>query len=956
MVREVHPPMAPDQHSPTETDRPETAPEHPLGRQLALEATLHQVFGIGEKPQPTIARYAIERRLGAGGMSEVFLADDPELRRQVAIKVLNHRFAASEQRRLLREGWALASVKHPNVVGVYDVGFEHGRAFLVMEHLEGETLDRWLHAQPRSLVDILDLLLPLCEGLAEIHGRGVVHRDLKPQNIIVGPKRGATLIDFGLIVDEDLETQTATPKHRLDKPLAGTVAYMSPEQALASSRLDSRSDQFSLAIVVYEAVFGTRPFLGKGASLLRAIAELPPQPPTRMRWRERLLWRALRRALAKDPAARYPDMRAFVAALRRIVDGPRRLSRGLAIGAALSAVALIGTTVPPELHHQACLGEATSAWPTLRELPDGPLRSRLVAYGDSWSSAWANGCDLAHRQGQLSVDLGLPLRQACLWEAEAIVEAALRELEGSSSSAHDQLLQAELPPLSACEAGPTIRGHRPYPLGEAEVVETINTSIQTAETRFLLGRLGDAEASAREAVQQATHIDHQWTRARASFTLGRILRRAEAPQAGAVVDHLKRAANDAIADQDRLLAIWTLHEAARAAVLLGDDAMEALAFLDHAEAELRALDGLAPASAAPLWASQHDIRGLIHYRAGAIDAARDAHQRAIDTLLGSGELDDESRRLLAAAYLNLSRTLDEGTARADALDHAYDLETSLYGAEHPTIAAIRHSQAHAAARAGHLLQARTLAEEALLLLAQDDSTGVIRQRAWTTILMSELHLQGGRFEEALALAAEAEAILVEQDKARGVHLLQARRLRGASLRALGRLDEAARIDEAIADQCLSDDTLDSDDLADVLLDQAKARIDEGNPSAALDILTALGDRIGTSARHWPSLEMIRGWALADMGRFDDAIISLERGIETGVAGHLGGERARSQWALAEALIKTGGDRRRICTLLAACSEFYGAQEAPALHAELSRIGASQGCAPSTSNPTSQTSP
>ncbi|MCA9657155.1 MAG: serine/threonine protein kinase, partial [Myxococcales bacterium] len=174
--------MADDQRTPTEPGATQTDPQRPLGRQLALEATLHEVFGVGDKPTKTIARYQIEGRLGAGGMSEVFLATDPELRRRVAVKVLNQRFAADQQERLLREGWALASVTHPNVVAVYDVGVDRGRAFLVMEHVEGTTLDVWLSAAPRSLPEILTLLIRVADGLAVVHDRGVVHRDLKPQN------------------------------------------------------------------------------------------------------------------------------------------------------------------------------------------------------------------------------------------------------------------------------------------------------------------------------------------------------------------------------------------------------------------------------------------------------------------------------------------------------------------------------------------------------------------------------------------------------------------------------------------------------------------------------------------------------------------------------------------------------------------------------------------------------
>ena len=948
--------MAHDQYSPTEVDDALMTPERPFGREIALSATLHEVFAIGDKPRPMIARYAIERRLGTGGMSEVFLANDPELRRQVAIKVLNQRFATGEQRHLLREAWTLASVDHPNIVAVYDVGFENGRAFLVMEHLAGETFDRWLGSRQRPLAAILHTLLPLCEGLATVHERGIVHRDLKPQNIIIGPKHTAKVIDFGLVVGSGLEYTPKSEARPSSLPirarqgqgerLIGTPTYMSPEHALGL-KLDGRSDQFSLAIVIYEAVFGARPFTGRGASLIYAITELPPKRPRRLRWRERLLWKVLRRALAKDPTARYPDMGVFTAALRRVIDGPKRVGQWIALGIILSAAVLLGITMPPQLHYQMCLGKVENAWLTPGRLPEGPLRVRLTTYADSWSAAWTRDCELAHRQGLLTVDVGLPQRQACLQEIKAVVEEALRRLPSEDLDAHNQLLRAELPALSACEAGPPIRDQRPPPLDEIDSIADVAASIQTANAQYLLGRIGDAEQRARAAVVQAAKVHHRETRAQASFALGRILRHAEASGEEAM-NLLIGAANDAIAGRNRLLALWALHEAARAALLLNNNPTIARKLLDRAEAELSALYDLPPTSATQLWASHHDIRGLIFFSTGAIRASETAHRRAIDRLQNSDNLDDQGTRLLAAAYLNLSRTLDKEGPRSNALDRAYALETALYGSEHRSIAAILHSQALAAARAGHRLQARSLAEEALLLLNREHDPGVKRQRASTELLLSEILLQAGHYATALRLAVDAESICNKYDKGHGLELLQARRLKASSLRSLGRHDDAALVEAKLTEQCHSDEALAVDDIVDILLDLAKGKIDEGRANKALDILNDLEGQLSDDDPHAPSLDMVRGWALADMAHSADAIFSLEKGIAAAHPGNQDAERARSQWILAEVLISTGGKRLRICELLAACRNFYVAEEAtPALLGELAKLEGSQGCVPTT---------
>jgi len=951
--------MPQDRHSPTEAECGGTAPERPLGRELALDATLHEAFGIGDEPRPMIARYAIKRRLGAGGMSEVFLANDPELRRQVAIKVLNLRFAAGEQRHLLREGWTLASVKHANVVAVHDVGFDRGRAFLVMEYIAGETLDAWLRSRSLPLVELLRLLVPLCEGLATIHDLRVVHRDLKPQNIIVGPEGNAKVIDFGLVVGEGHDTtsqpETGPPDGSVEETmscgqtLAGTLAYMSPEQALARTDLDGRSDQFSLAVVIYEAAFGARPFPGRGLSLLSALTEQPPQRPRLRGWRDRQLWKALRRALAKDPSARFLDMRAFATALRRVVDRPRRIGRRLALALSISVATLLGLTLPPSLHVRACVGETEGAWSALATLPEGPLRDRLQDYSRDWSQTWTRGCVMAHREGVLSVDVGLPLRKACMREAEAIVEQALRELPSMGPETHDQLLQADLPVLIDCEAGPSARGRRPPALDDVTTITAIDAQIQDSEALYLLGATGDAESRARKAVELATTIDHRATRARARFTLGRILRSSEAP-GEEVTTHLVQAANDAIADHDRLLGLSALHEAARSSVLLHNDPTAAQGHLDRAEAVLSALDDLPSASSTRLRASQHDIRGLIHYSDGAFDEAEAAHRRAIDTLVGSPR-DDESTKLLASAYLNLSRTLDGEGPRRDALDRAYKLDTELYGSTHERIAAIRHSQALAADEAGHRLYARTLAEEALLLLERADHTGAKVQWARTALLLSQILLRSGHSSEAHRLAEEAEAIYDKRDDGRGAQLFRARRMAIQSLRSLGHHDEATLVEERLASQLKRDATLPPEELVQFLFDKAKGKLDSDDPNEALELLDILEEKLDEASPYAASLDMVRGWALAATDQTDKAIFSLKKGIAAASAGNLDSERVQSQWVLAEVLISIDGDLRQICELLAACRDFYGSQEsAPEILKMLNELEESQRCVPATRQP------
>jgi serine/threonine protein kinase len=234
-----------------------------------------------------IARYVVDRRLAAGGMGVVFLADDPELQRRVVIKLLRAdrgEGSQSDRARMLREAQAMAKVSHANVVPVFDVGVHDEQVFLAMEYLDGGDLSAWLKA-PRTARGKLDVFMAAGRGLAAAHRAGLVHRDFKPQNIMLGSDGSVKVADFGLARAEPpppagtKSARLAPAKPRivfddtstgsmLDTPLTqagaiiGTPAYMAPEQILAE-RVDGRADQFSFCVALYEALYGERPFAGK---------------------------------------------------------------------------------------------------------------------------------------------------------------------------------------------------------------------------------------------------------------------------------------------------------------------------------------------------------------------------------------------------------------------------------------------------------------------------------------------------------------------------------------------------------------------------------------------------------------------------------------------------------------------------------------------------------------------
>jgi Tol biopolymer transport system component len=271
--------------------------------------------------------YEILSPLGAGGMGEVYRARDTRLGRDVAVKVLPED-VAGDARALARfetEARAVAALSHPNILALHDVGKEGAVSYVVMELLEGETLREALAKGPLPLRKALDVGLQVAEGLAAAHGKGIVHRDVKPENVFLTKDGHAKLLDFGLARSGPVpasrdETQSPTvEKLTSEGVVLGTVAYMSPEQARGET-VDFQSDQFSLGIVLYEMLTGKRPFVGASAAeTLTAIIREEPEPVTKLdpKLPAPLGW-IVQRCLSKDPEERYSSTRDLAKELQNL--------------------------------------------------------------------------------------------------------------------------------------------------------------------------------------------------------------------------------------------------------------------------------------------------------------------------------------------------------------------------------------------------------------------------------------------------------------------------------------------------------------------------------------------------------------------------------------------------------------------------------------------------------------
>lgn len=275
-----------------------------------------------------LGHYKIRSQIGAGGMGEVYLGEDEVLRRNVAIKVLPDKLTADAQaqKRMLREARAAATLDHANICSIYEVGEGDGFKFIAMQFIEGEPLDEKIRRNALDLPSILNIGTQLADALTEAHSKGIVHRDIKPPNIMITTRGDAKVMDFGLAKLElnvqaiESEADTAA---LLSAPglVIGTVPYMSPEQ-VRGKPVDARSDLFSLGVVLYEMVSGQRPFKGE-SSAETASAILTSEPPPLTRFVNDLpgeLQRIVEKLLHKDPDDRYQTARDLLIDLRTLRD------------------------------------------------------------------------------------------------------------------------------------------------------------------------------------------------------------------------------------------------------------------------------------------------------------------------------------------------------------------------------------------------------------------------------------------------------------------------------------------------------------------------------------------------------------------------------------------------------------------------------------------------------------
>ncbi|MCA9711628.1 MAG: protein kinase, partial [Myxococcales bacterium] len=536
-----------------------TAVTQPTGGILAEPAAL---LPQGAK----LGRYVVIDRVGAGGMGVVYAAYDPELDRKVALKVLRRGALLGEEGtgdkqrdRLMREAQAMAKLSHPNVITVHDVGTFEGQVFLAMEFIDGQTLGQWLKERARTWREVLEVFVAAGRGLAAAHAVGLVHRDFKPDNVLMGRDGRVLVTDFGLArpaagktgtfsaVGEVPSMQVLTASLTQTGALVGTPAYMAPEQ-LSGSRTGPHTDQFSFCVTLYEALYGKRPFLGRSfAELASNVSSGAYTPPPRDVSVPRRVRRALFRGLSTDPDLRFADMNALIHALRHDPWRPWRRWGAVVVPAGLfmaGAVVYQQSRSGDEDYCDRVEAQLDGVWDDERRaaverafLATGrPFAADSLATAtrelDDYAAQWVQMQGAACRdqvQGEQPQAV-LALRMHCLErrrEGLRTMTELLAEADGAMVAGAVDVTRG-LPWLEPCEDLDALTHSVPAPPESPqarEAVAEIERMIAEAQVLQLAAKYDESEALAQRALQRATEVGYRPFEAEALGVIATVLER-----------------------------------------------------------------------------------------------------------------------------------------------------------------------------------------------------------------------------------------------------------------------------------------------------------------------------------------------------------------------------------------------------------------------------------------------
>ncbi len=642
-------------------------------------------------------------------MATVYVAYDESLDRRVALKVLKGERSPAGDRQLAAEGRTMARLSHPNVAAIYEfaeaVVPELGETplrFIAIEFVDGENLRRW-NEGPRSLREKVDVLTAAGRGLAAAHVHGIVHRDFKPENVMISASGDVKVVDFGVAGwTESIQTPREDAAEELESGeqprtrsgIPGTPAYMAPEQR-AGVRADAASDQFSFCLTALEILGGRHPLQGASLETLREAMERPIPVADGV---PRRLAKVLQRGLAMNPAERFPDMQALLRAWTHDARGPRMWAGasvalvagvgGIAYGAAASArpepcsdsADRVGT-LWSDAHKRAlaagfsdvALPHADRAW--------RHIERELDAWARDWTEVRDGACAATRMHGTQSEDL-LDRRMACLQRGWVSFEALLGTLAAPDADvvARGPTAAEHLFPLSTCSDPAALASQSPLPTDPHDLRELTRVEARTARlrTELRIRSTQDMRTNAMVLVERAEATGNPAAAARARLAAA-LVDDALGNESGSLL-HLERALAEAEASGDPTTF-------AEIGILLGDLRSRASDHHDQAFFALALAQGAVRRAHDPvdLRADLETTRGLLLHRVGRDAEAALAFDRALQWLAREPDTHDEARaRATTAKALATAGAGETERAVADIERHRAVLERE-HGREHPLV-------------------------------------------------------------------------------------------------------------------------------------------------------------------------------------------------------------------------------------------------------------------------------
>ncbi|MBK6916972.1 MAG: serine/threonine protein kinase [Deltaproteobacteria bacterium] len=857
----------------------------PTGDAGAIEAptvpSLEPLASDVLRPGTRLGRYVLGDVIGIGGMATVHAAWDPELARQVALKVLRVRADAGDMRRdLLREAQALALLSDPHVVPIYDVGIGDDRLFIAMPELPGGTLAAWLQAESRPWPAIVAMFVAAGRGLAAAHAVGLVHGDFKPTNVLIDADALPRVVDFGLARRRGEPPAAARDSQEIDirassgalaVPLSdartqdgfvrGTPVFMAPEQARGGA-LEARTDQFSFCVALFWALFDQHPFAAEDEAdarrrLQQRIAAGAIADVTAARAAKgipRRLLRVLRRGLAADVERRWPSMSVLLERITASCEPRGQLWSATAAAAVLGVVAIawVGRAPGPTCDGATALGDAWSpergafVATRLRGLSTpyaGETAALVVRDADAWAQAWREAYEhhcAAEDDGARAAAL------ACLAEQRAALRttAAMLERIDERRLPHAMRSVEALGRPSDCDAG-------------RSELEPASASLRVAAAEIgamdAAGEYDAALAAARALVAEAdapAHAGDDEIGAVAHRLLGGAYERVGAfAEAERELDRAVFRATQAGRDDLAAEAMADLIKIIGVDLGRIDDAAE---WSRHADATLARLDGDDRVIAAV-----RNAQALLALQRGELDVALAMFEQVIERS-PRGDVAADGRR--ATAFNNYANVLlDAGrwNDARDAYEHALALREARLGPHHPDVAATLSNLGLVAQRQGDNLQARVFHTRALQVARES---------------LGEDHPMMAELTNNLAVLDYAQGNLEPAQAGFERTLVLIRRLLSPDHPAIGK----------------------------VLGNLALVHNERGEPAAALPLLDeaiALQERL-LGADHADVAQSLnaRGSALRRLGRLDEARADYERALRIRTAA-LGAEHSETAGAI-----------------------------------------------------------